>query len=169
MKLRDFLQEVPDFPKAGILFYDIAPLLCHAAAWQEAMAQLAERVAGFRPQLLLGIESRGFLVAAPLALKLGCGFAMVRKPGKLPGAVMRHDYALEYGQDSLEIQLNSIKTGQQVIILDDVLATGGTLSATIALAQSCGAEVLGAACILELTALKGRAKVGLPVESLIQV
>ena len=114
-----------------------------------------------------GVESRGFLLAAPLALKLGCGFVMLRKRGKLPGRVIGHDYALEYGTDRLEIQADAIQPGQRVVVVDDLLATGGTMAAGITLLQSIGADVAGAATLIELTFLGGRAKLSVPFESLV--
>jgi len=158
MDLKDHIRTVPDFPKPGILFYDISTLLMHGAAWQETMSRMAEAVAPHRPDLLAGIESRGFLVAAPLALKLGLGFIMVRKKGKLPGATVPYTYNLEYGTDTIEIQSDAIEKGQRVVILDDLLATGGTMHATAQLLRQCGAEVCGGACLIELNFLKGRAK-----------
>ena len=121
--LKKLIREVPDFPKKGILFYDISTLLANADAWQVTMGRLANAVRKSHPDVLAGIESRGFLVAAPLALKLGCGFVMARKRGKLPGKTIRHEYALEYGTDVIEMQEDAIKPGQRVAILDDLLAT----------------------------------------------
>ena len=129
MDLKDHIRGIPDFPKPGILFYDISTLLAHPAAWQAAVDRLADAVAPYRPDVLAGIESRGFLVAAPLALKLGCGFVMVRKQGKLPGATVGHSYELEYGADRVEIQADAVAPGRRVMLLDDLIATGGTLRA----------------------------------------
>jgi len=168
MDLRSHIRSIPDFPKPGILFYDISTLLAHPAAWQEAISQLARAIAPFKPDVLAGIESRGFLVAAPLALHLGCGFVMLRKRGKLPGKTVAHSYQLEYGQDTLEIQADAVRPGQRVVVLDDLLATGGTLAAAIALLRKVGAEVTGAGCMLELSFLKGRNHVDVPVTTLIQ-
>ena len=167
MDIKEHIRRIPDFPKPGILFYDISTLLAHAAAWQETMERLAVEVRKQKPDLLVGIESRGFLVAAPLALKLGLGFVMARKQGKLPGRTVRYDYALEYGTDSIEMQEDAIRPGQKVVILDDLLATGGTLAATIALARRMGGEVSGAACIIELGFLNGRARIDVPVASVV--
>ncbi len=166
MDLKAHIREVPDFPKPGILFYDISTLLAHPDAWQVAMGRMAKAVAPKAPDVLAGIESRGFLCAAPLALKLGLGFVMVRKKGKLPGNVVRHEYALEYGTDTVEVQEGAIEPGQRVVILDDLLATGGTLNAAADLITKMGGNVVGAACIIELTFLKGRDKVNMPVDSL---
>ena len=166
--LKAYIRQVPDFPKPGILFYDISTLLAHADAWQVTMGRLANAVRGQQPDLLVGIESRGFLVAAPLALKLGCGFIMVRKRGKLPGPTARHEYALEYGTDVIEIQQDAIQPGQRVVVLDDLLATGGTLAASVALLRQMGAVVTGAACIIELDFLKGRDRLDVPVTSVVR-
>ena len=119
MDLKSYIRHVPDFPKPGILFYDISTLLADAGAWRETVRRMAEKVAVHRPEVLIGIESRGFLVAAPLALELGIGFAMVRKKGKLPGDVITHHYDLEYGSDTIEIQANAVRPGQRVVLLDD--------------------------------------------------
>jgi adenine phosphoribosyltransferase len=158
--LKQHIRGIPDFPKPGILFYDISTLLRHGPAWKEAMRRLAEMVRPYRPTLLAGIESRGFLVAAPLALELGLGFVMLRKRGKLPGAIIGLNYALEYGTDRIEMQADAVKPGDRVVVLDDLLATGGTLAASIALLRQAGAEVPMAASLIELTFLKGRARLG---------
>jgi adenine phosphoribosyltransferase len=168
MDIKDHIRSVPDFPKPGILFYDITTLLAHADAWQVTMGRLANKVRAMHPDVLCGIESRGFLVAAPLALKLGCGFVMARKKGKLPGRTVRHEYSLEYGTDTIEISEGMIEPGQRVVVLDDLLATGGTLNAAIHLLRKVGAEVVGAATIIELTFLKGREKLDVPFVSLVQ-
>ncbi len=167
MDLKTHIRSIPDFPKPGILFYDIGTLLAHGAAWNYTIDRLAEIVSAEKPQVLLGIESRGFIVAAPLAAKLGTGFVMVRKKGKLPGKTVRHSYALEYGSDTIEIQADMIRPGQRVVILDDLLATGGTANASISLARQMGAEVTLAAFIIELDFLGGRSKLDVPVTSLI--
>ncbi len=167
MDLKDHIRGIPDFPKPGILFYDISTLLRDADAWQVAMGRMASLVREHRPTMLAGIESRGFLVAAPLALKLGCGFVMLRKPGKLPGAVTGLDYALEYGIDRLEIQADAIPPGARVVLVDDLLATGGTMAAGIALLRQAGAEVAAVAVLIELTFLGGRAKLDVPCEALV--
>jgi len=168
MDLKAHIQSIPDFPKPGILFYDISTLLRNADAWAVAMGRLSAIVRAYRPDVLAGVESRGFLLAAPLALKLGCGFVMLRKRGKLPGAVIGLDYSLEYGSDRIEIQADAIKPGARVVVLDDLLATGGTMSAGIKLLQSAGAEVTAAVALMELTFLHGRDKINVPFEALIQ-
>ena len=167
MDLKDHIRGIPDFPKPGILFYDISTLLRDADAWQVAMGRMASLVREHRPTMLAGIESRGFLVAAPVALKLGCGFVMLRKPGKLPGVVTGLDYALEYGSDRLEIQADAIPPGARVVLVDDLLATGGTMAAGIALLRQAGAEVPAVAALIELTFLGGRARLDVPCEALV--
>jgi adenine phosphoribosyltransferase len=167
MELKDHIRGIPDFPKPGILFYDISTLLRHPDAWQVASGRLAKVVRAYQPDLLAGIESRGFLLAAPLALKLGCGFVMLRKPGKLPGATVGLSYDLEYGTDRIEIQADAIIPGQRVVIVDDLLATGGTLSAGISLLRQVGAVVPAAVALIELTFLGGRSKLDVPFESLV--
>ena len=167
MDLKDHIRSVPDFPKPGILFYDISTLLANADAWQVAMGRLANAVWRYQPDVLVGIESRGFLVAAPLALKLGMGFVMARKKGKLPGRTIPYEYALEYGTDIVELQEDALAKGRKVVVVDDLLATGGTLAATIALCRQFGAEVTGAACIIELSFLDGRSKLDVPCTTLI--
>jgi adenine phosphoribosyltransferase len=158
---------VPDFPKPGILFYDISTLLLNAEAWRETVDRLCTAIAPMKPDKLVGIESRGFLVSAPLAYLLGCGFVMVRKRGKLPGEVIRHNYDLEYGQDIVEVQAGAIQPGERVVVLDDLLATGGTMSAAITLLRMVGADVAAAAAIIELTFLGGRARLDAPFTSIL--
>ena len=136
------------------------------SANEVALGRLAKIVTGFKPDLLAGIESRGFLTAAPLASRLGCGFIMVRKQGKLPGDCISHEYELEYGTDTIEIQKDAVKPGQRIVIMDDLLATGGTMAASIDLLRGAGAEVVGATSLIELTFLKGREKLDVPFEAL---
>lgn len=167
MDLKDHIRSVPDFPKPGILFYDISTLLRHADAWQVAMGRMAKAVRAYHPDVLAGIESRGFLLAAPLALKLGCGFVMLRKTGKLPGLTIGLEYGLEYGADRIEVQADAIEPGQRVVVVDDLLATGGTMAAGISLLRQVGADVPAAAALIELTFLGGRARLDVPVTTLI--
>ncbi len=167
MNLKDHIRGVPDFPKPGILFYDISTLLAHPQAWRQCVAELEAAVNPYAPDLLIGIESRGFLVTAPLALELGCGFIMVRKQGKLPGATVPFTYDLEYGTDTIEVQNDIIEPGSRVVIMDDLLATGGTMAAAIELARGVGAKVVAAACIIELSFLGGREKLDVPFTALI--
>jgi adenine phosphoribosyltransferase len=167
MDLKQHIRQVPNFPKPGILFYDISTLLGHAEAWRETVSQLEKVVSTFKPDVLAGIESRGFLVAAPLALQLGLGFQMIRKQGKLPGRTIPLTYDLEYGTDTIEIQEGAVEAGQRVVIVDDLLATGGTLKAATDLLKKVGANVVGSACIMELTFLEGRSRLNIPFASLI--
>jgi adenine phosphoribosyltransferase len=167
MDLKDHIRSIPDFPKPGILFYDISTLLAHPRAWQATVERLAEAVRPHRPDLLMGIESRGFLVAAPLAYALGSGFAMVRKQGKLPGKTVRFTYDLEYGTDTIEVQEDAVIPGQRVVIVDDLVATGGTMAAAIDLVGQRGGEVVGAACIIELNFLNGRSRIPVPLTSMV--
>jgi adenine phosphoribosyltransferase len=167
MDLKDHIRTVPDFPKPGILFYDISTLLMHPGAWRHTVETLGTAIKPCEPDLLVGIESRGFLTAAPLALHLGLGFIMVRKKGKLPGETVSHTYDLEYGTDTLEIQADAIRPGQRVVVLDDLLATGGTMAATVDLLRQRGAEVCHIGCVIELTFLNGRDRIDVPVTALV--
>ena len=167
MDIRDHIRSIPDFPKPGVLFYDISTLLAHPDAWRETVERMARALRPLKPDLLAGIESRGFLVAAPLALHLGCGFIMVRKAGKLPGKVIRHAYDLEYGNDVIEIQADAVAPGQRVVVIDDLVATGGTTAATIDIIRRQGGTVVGAACIIELTFLGGRQRIDVPFTALV--
>lgn len=154
--LRDYIRSIPDFPKPGILFRDITTLLNDASAFRSAIDQLA---AFFRNQSItkvIGIESRGFLTAAPLAYLLGAGFIPVRKKGKLPYKTTSVSYALEYGQDTLEMHMDAVVKGERVIIVDDLLATGGTAKATCELLEKAGGKVVGLGFLIELSDLKGR-------------
>lgn len=168
MDLKDHIRSIPDFPKPGILFYDISTLLQHAEAWSTTIERLADAISPYRPERLVGIESRGFLVAAPLALRLGIGFTMVRKKDKLPGATISHTYDLEYGTDTIEIQADALGEGQKVVVMDDLLATGGTAAAAVELLRSVGADVVASAFIIELNFLNGRSKLDVPIHSLIE-
>ncbi len=167
MNLKEHIRSIPDFPKPGILFYDISTLLQHAEAWQATVDRLEKEIRPYQPDRLIGIESRGFLVAAPLALRLGIGLTMVRKQGKLPGDTISHRYELEYGTDVIEIQSDALREGQKLVLVDDLLATGGTAAAAADLLNSTGAKVVASAFIAELNFLKGRNRLDAPVHSLI--
>ncbi|PPR10575.1 MAG: Adenine phosphoribosyltransferase [Alphaproteobacteria bacterium MarineAlpha11_Bin1] len=167
MNLKDHIRSIPDFPQPGILFYDISTLLEKPEAWQVAVNRLAEQIEPYQPDRLIAIESRGFLVAAPLALNLNIGLTMIRKQGKLPGKVISHSYDLEYGSDTIEIQSGTISESQKVVLIDDLLATGGTAAASIGLLRGLGARVVASAFIVELNFLNGRDQLDLPVHSLI--
>ena len=168
MDLKAHIRQIPDFPKPGILFYDISTLLQAPAAWRAATEQLAALVASYRPDRLVGIESRGFVVGAPIAVRLEVGFGMVRKRGKLPGSVVAHTYSLEYGMDSVEISADLIPRGARVVVVDDLIATGGTAAATVELLRKIGAEPVAAGFLIELTKLNGRARLDVPVETVLQ-
>jgi adenine phosphoribosyltransferase len=156
--LKTYIRHVPDFPKAGILFYDITTLLQDPVGLRAAIDSIAGPFADQKIDLVVGIESRGFIFGAPVADRLGTGFAPVRKPGKLPSACIRESYALEYGTDTLEIHEDAVKPGQRVLIVDDLLATGGTARATSELVKKLGGTVHGLAFLIELVALNGRSR-----------
>jgi adenine phosphoribosyltransferase len=156
--LRAYLRDVPDFPTPGILFRDISPLLAEPAAFRSALDVMAERARPLGATKIIGIESRGFLFGAPLADRLQVGFVPVRKPGKLPTQVHSVVYGLEYGSDTLELQTDALRPADLVLIVDDVLATGGTADAAAALVSAAGAGVLGWLFLVELVALSGRGR-----------
>ena len=158
--LRAKIREVPDFPKPGILFYDITTLLKEPDAYRDVIDRMAEPIANDRIDLVVGMESRGFIFAAPLAYKLGAGFVPVRKLGKLPADTIEVEYDLEYGTATLEIHRDAIAAGQRVLIVDDLLATGGTVLGTIELVKRLGGEIAGLSFMVELTALHGRDQAG---------
>lgn len=168
MDIADHIRTIPDFPKPGILFYDISTLLAHPQAWRHTIDLLAVAIRQHQPDVLVGIESRGFLVAGPLALQLGCGFVMARKSGKLPGETISHTYDLEYGTDTVELQSDAVQEGQKVVILDDLLATGGTAGGALTLLRQIGADVRAAAFIIELQGLGGRDHLDIPITSLLE-
>jgi adenine phosphoribosyltransferase len=155
-ELKARIRNVPDFPKAGILFYDITTLLQDPAGFRGAVDSLAAPFSDQRIDIVVGIESRGFIFGAAVADRIGAGFTPVRKPGKLPSRTVRASYALEYGTDSLEMHDDAIRGGQRVLIVDDLLATGGTARATTELVKRLGGEVHALAFLIELVALKGR-------------
>ncbi|HEX6140765.1 MAG TPA: adenine phosphoribosyltransferase [Candidatus Limnocylindria bacterium] len=158
--LRALIREVPDFPKPGILFYDITTLLKDPAAFKDVIDRMADAVRDERIDLVVGMESRGFIFAAPLAYQLGAGFVPVRKLGKLPAETIEVEYDLEYGTATLEVHRDAIAEGQRVLIVDDLLATGGTVLGTIELVRRLGGEIAGLSFMVELTALHGRDKLG---------
>jgi adenine phosphoribosyltransferase len=167
--LTAFIRDVPDFPKAGILFRDVTPLLANAAAFSEAITAMAEPVLTLQPTHVLGLESRGFIFGSALAQRLGIGFVPARKPGKLPLPAYREGYGLEYGTDALEIHQDAFRPGDRVLIVDDVMATGGTAAASQRLVRATGASPVALTVFIELTSLPGREKVeGLPVFSVLR-
>lgn len=157
-QLKHLIREVPDFPKKGILFYDITTLLKDKTGLAMLIDKLAEHYISHKVDLVLGMEARGFIFAPALAYRLNAGFVPVRKPGKLPAATVKYDYALEYGRNTLEVHRDAIQKGQSVLIVDDLLATGGTAEATARLAESLGAKIAGMGFVVELTFLNGRDK-----------
>lgn len=169
--LKRLIRDIPDFPQPGIVFRDITPLLGDAQGLRATLHQLAERcqALGLAPDLVVGMESRGFLFGVPLAYHLQAGFVPVRKPGKLPAAVHQVEYELEYGTDKLEIHQDGVMAHHSVLIVDDLIATGGTAKATAELLERIGAEILGFAFVIELTALEGRRQLpDAPIISLVQ-
>jgi len=167
--LRARVRDVPDFPKPGILFRDLTPLMGDGAAMRAAVDLLAEAVVHHRPELVVAIESRGFIFGAPVAASLGVGFVPVRKPGKLPHKTRRRTYDLEYGTDALEMHADAVVEGARVVVVDDLLATGGTAAATIELVREIGGQVVGAAFVVELEFLRGRDRLpNVPVEALLK-
>lgn len=158
VELRRFVRDVPDFPKPGILFRDVTPLLGDAGALVAAVTALAEPFRERGVAKVLGIESRGFVFGTPVALALGAGFVLVRKAGKLPWHTRRVTYDLEYGSDTVEMHEDSLRPGERVLVVDDLIATGGTAAAAVQLARDAGAEVVGCAFLIELSALAGRGR-----------
>ena len=156
MNLKELIREIPNFPQDGILYKDITPLLKDPAGLSAAVQIMLEPFADSEVDFVVGIEARGFVFATPMALELGCGFVPVRKPGKLPAATLSREYALEYGETSLEIHADAIAPGQKVLVVDDVLATGGTLVATCQTLEELGAVVEGISVLAELSFLSGR-------------
>jgi len=156
--LKDHIRDIPDFPRPGVVFKDITPLLADVDAFRFAVDAIADHYAGNEVHKVLGVEARGFIIAAPVAYRFGAGFVPVRKAGKLPLDIEREEYELEYGSDLLEIHRDAVGPGENVLIVDDVLATGGTASATVSLVERLGANVLGLGFVIELAFLHGRDK-----------
>ena len=169
MDLLQHIRTIKDHPEPGILFYDISTLLGHPKAWKHTISTLAKKIKKYDINKIIGIESRGFLVASPLAIELELPLVMVRKKGKLPGSTVSQNYDLEYGFDILEMQTDAVSKGDSVIVVDDVLATGGTAVATTKLLRRMGANVICAAVIIELSDLGGRDRLGLPFISLLNI
>jgi len=168
-ELKGLIRTIPDFPVAGILFRDITPLIKHPEGFRSTIDLFYERFRNERIDVVVGVEARGYILAAPVAYRLGTGFVPVRKPGKLPGAKMTEEYALEYGTNSLEVHEDAVGRGKRVLVVDDVLATGGTAAATGRLVERLGAEIVEFAFLIELEALGGRKALGNhPTTSFIQ-
>lgn len=160
MNLKEYIASVPNYPKEGIIFRDISPLMADGKAYQYATQQIVDYARRIGAEMIVGPEARGFIVGCPVAFELGIGFAPVRKPGKLPREVVSADYEKEYGVDTLTMHADAIKPGQRVLIVDDLLATGGTVKATIEMIEKLGGVVAGCAFLVELDELNGREKIG---------
>ena len=165
--LKKYIETYPDFPKPAILFYDISSLMADAKTWKETIDQFTLLVKKYNPEVLAGIESRGFIFASTIGYKLDCDVIMIRKKGKLPGKTIRHSYKLEYGEDCLEIQKREDLKNKNVILIDDLLATGGTASAAIELLQKTSVNVSAFLTLIELTNLKGRENIAVQTKSLL--
>jgi len=165
--LKKYIETHPDFPKPGILFYDISSLMADARIWKETVNQFSSLVKKYNPEVLAGIESRGFIFASTIGYKLDCDVIMIRKKGKLPGKTINHSYKLEYGTDCLEIQKRETLKNKNIILIDDLLATGGTAGAAVELLQKIGAKVSTFLTLIELTNLKGRDKIKVKTDSLL--
>ena len=167
--VRDLIRDVPDFPRPGVVFKDITPLLADPGGFSYCVEALAERFSNGGVDKVIGIEARGFIIAAPVAYHLGAGFVPIRKKGKLPGPVYSYTYDLEYGTDTLEVLQDALGQAEQVLVIDDVLATGGTALATSRLVEQLGARTVGFGCVLELGFLGGRDKLaGIEIEALVR-
>ncbi|WP_413164356.1 adenine phosphoribosyltransferase [Capilliphycus salinus ALCB114379] len=169
MDLKSLIRDIPDFPQPGIVFRDITTLLSHPEGLRYTVDQLTEKCAALAPDYIVGMESRGFLFGVPLAYQLGIGFVPVRKPKKLPGPVFAVEYQLEYGSDRLEMHQDAMSSGSRVLIIDDLIATGGTAQATVQLVEKAGCEVVGFAFVIELVGLAGRKHLpDVPIVTLLQ-
>ena len=168
-QLEDLIRDIPDFPEEGVVFKDITPVLGHPEAFAELVTAMAEPFIGQGITKVAGIEARGFTLATPVAGKLGAGFVPLRKPGKLPYETVREEYELEYGTDALEIHVDGVEDGERVLLVDDVIATGGTAAAAIRLLREVGAEVVGFSVFIELVFLNGASKLdGVPINALLR-
>ncbi len=159
VRLADYIRDIPDFPKPGILFRDITPLLAAPEAFRRAIDGMAEPFRGQRIDLIAAAEARGFIFAAPLAVALGAGLVPIRKPGKLPGKTLSHTYELEYGSDTLQVHADAVFPGANVLMVDDLLATGGTIEACCRMIEQAGGRVVGCAFLIELVSLGGAARI----------
>ncbi len=172
MDLNAYIRDIPDFPKPGIVFKDITPLLASPEALSETIGRLCEPVESENVQVVTGVESRGFIFGTAVAQALGVGFVPIRKPGKLPGETVSETYELEYGTDTVEIHADAVSPGQRVLMVDDLLATGGTMAAACGLVRKLGGEIISSSFVIELAFLSGRKKLedaGVTVRSLIEV
>jgi len=168
-RIASSMREIPDFPKPGIQFYDVTTILLDSLAFQHCVDMMAEHYAGQQVDCIAGFEARGLIFGAPLALALSVPFVPLRKPGKLPGETISAEYVTEYSTDKIEMHTGAVQPGQKVLLVDDLIATGGTLGAGIELIAKAGGSVMGAACVVELPDLKGRDKLGdIPLFVLVQ-
>lgn len=168
-QLEHLIRDIPDFPQEGVVFKDITPVLAHPEAFAELVAAMAEPFADQGITKVAGIEARGFTLATPVAGKLGAGFVPLRKPGKLPYETVKEEYQLEYGTDALEIHVDGVEEGERVLLVDDVIATGGTTAAAIRLLREVGADVVGFSVFIELVFLNGASKLdGVPIHALLR-
>lgn len=168
-QIKSLIRTIPDFPKPGIAFRDLTTLFLHAEGFERAVSTMAERHAQKSFDMIVGVESRGFIIGAPLAVAMGKGFVPVRKAGKLPGASIGVEFKLEYGVDRLEIHTDALQKGARVLMVDDLLATGGTMEAACRLVERIGGEVIGCAFVVELVDLKGRERLTrYPIDSLVE-
>lgn len=168
-QLEDLIRDIPDFPEEGVVFKDITPVLGHPEAFAELVSAMAGPFANQGITKVAGIEARGFTLATPVAGKLGAGFVPLRKPGKLPYETVKEEYQLEYGNDALEIHVDGVEDGERVLLVDDVIATGGTAAAAIRLLREVGAEVVGFSVFIELVFLNGASKLdGVPIHALLR-
>jgi adenine phosphoribosyltransferase len=158
--VKELIRDIPDYPEPGVVFRDITPLLGDSLGFGRSITELGARFTDLSVDRVLGMEARGFIVAAPVAYSIGAGFVPVRKAGKLPWAVVREEYQLEYGRDKLEIHRDAIRPGERILVIDDVLATGGTAQATVRLVEALGGDVVGLGFLLEIGPLGGRSKLG---------
>lgn len=166
MNIHNHIKVIPDFPKPGINFYDIGSLIKDPAMFRSIVSAMSDDIKAYEPDMIMCIEARGFLFGSAIALNLGVGLGMVRKKGKLPGNIFSHNYALEYGQDTIEVQADYINQGTRIVLIDDILATGGTLSASESLVEQAGANVVCSACVIELEGLNGRTALKAPFHCL---
>lgn len=167
MDIDSYIRKIPDFPKSGILFYDISTLLNHPEARAYSIARMKEAAEALKPDVIVGIESRGFIFGLPLAHEMSLPFVMIRKQGKLPGSTVSYAYDLEYGSDTVEISDGMIEPGARVLVVDDLMATGGTAVSSVELLRKIGAEPVGVAVLIELSSLRGRDRFDVPVKTVL--
>jgi len=168
MDLKLYIKDIPDWPEKGVIFRDVTPLLADREAFKYTIDNMAKPYLENPPDFVVGIDARGFIFAAALAYKLGCGLVIIRKKGKLPGETIKKEYALEYASNAIEMHVDAIKPGQKVLLVDDVLATGGTMAAAIEMVEDLGGAIIGVDFLIVLNFLKGNEKIKYPIRSLIE-